>query len=176
MKLSEPEFSELKNFQNYDENIRWIFYDIYLSLVLLSPAMKKILIIAIFILFATGVYAQTGMPKELTCTEEAFNFSISMGSKWKFSAPKMGPAEITRTDPGYTPEWSLKASNVKPETYMMPIFEKLPNTVGASYATYQLNNVLLSYLHSVKVMDKFNYTIPGVDFNFPTLRPVSLLY
>jgi hypothetical protein len=39
--------------------------------------MKKIFIAAIIILFAAGVKAQIEMPRELTCTEEAFNFSFS---------------------------------------------------------------------------------------------------
>jgi len=43
--------------------------------------MKKILVTAVIILVTAHVNAQTGMPKQLTCTEEAFNFSFSLGTK-----------------------------------------------------------------------------------------------
>jgi hypothetical protein len=82
--------------------------------------MKRVLITAIIISFAVGVKAQAGMPKELTCTEEAFNFSFSLGSKWKLSAPKMGPAEILRSDPDYTPLWRLNIKDVPPQNPLTP--------------------------------------------------------
>ena len=68
--------------------------------------MKKVVISVAMMLFGFGVQAQSGTPKELTCTERAFNFSFSFGSKWKFSAPKMGPVEAKGLT--YDPLWRLK--------------------------------------------------------------------
>jgi hypothetical protein len=78
--------------------------------------MKRILITAVIISFAVCVKAQAGMPKELTCTEEAFNFSFSLGSKWKLSTPKMGPAEFLRYDPEYTPLLHLNIKDLPPQS------------------------------------------------------------
>jgi hypothetical protein len=81
--------------------------------------MKRILITTVIILCAVGVKAQAGMPKELTCTEEAFNFSFSLGSKWKLNPPKMGPAEFLRYDPEYTPMWRLNIKDVPPQNRLL---------------------------------------------------------
>lgn len=82
--------------------------------------MKRIVITAIMISFAAGVKAQAGMPRELTCTEEAFNFSFSLGSKWKLVTPKMGPAEILRNGLEYTPLWRLNIKNAAPQNHLLP--------------------------------------------------------
>ena len=82
--------------------------------------MKRILLAAVILSFAAGVKAQTGMPKELTCTEEAFNFSFSLGAKWKLSPPKMGPAEFLRSDPEYTPLWRLNTKDATPSSPLLP--------------------------------------------------------
>ena len=66
--------------------------------------MKKLLVFGIGLFCLNCVRAQSGMPRELTCTERAFNFSFS--SKWKFSAPKMGPVEAKGLT--YDPLWRLK--------------------------------------------------------------------
>ena len=125
--------------------------------------MKKILFTAIIILFTAHVYAQTGMPKELTCTEEAFNFSISLGTKWKFSAPKMGPVEVTNNGPGYIPAWSLKYTNATPETLLLPLVEKPLNVEALSYLINQQNYAPLSYYNSFSIMDKPKYLLLGIN-------------
>ena len=79
--------------------------------------MKKAIFTAAIVLLTVGVYAQntgTGMPKELTCTEKAFNFSFSVGSKLQLSKPKMGPVEAASYETDYMPAWALKAK-VTPE-------------------------------------------------------------
>jgi hypothetical protein len=77
--------------------------------------MKPIFFIAIILFFTAGADAQTGMPQSLSCTETAFNFSFSLGSKWKFSAPKMGPVEIRKMDKDIS-AWSLKMKIAKRDT------------------------------------------------------------
>jgi hypothetical protein len=120
--------------------------------------MKKVLLIAIIILYAAGVYAQVGMPKELTCTERAFNFSFSLGTKWKISTPKMGPAEVTREELDYIPAWSLKHNEVTPETFGHPINQQ-------NYAT-------LSYYNIFRVTDKPKYLLPDINFSPPIVYKV----
>ena len=120
--------------------------------------MKKVLLTAMIILYAAGVYAQGAMPKELTCTERAFNFSFSLGTKWKISTPKMGPAEVTREELDYFPAWSLKHNEVTPETFGRP--------------TNQQNYAALSYHNIFSVTDKPKYLLPGINFNPPIVYKV----
>jgi len=115
--------------------------------------MKRILITAIIILFAVGVKAQAGMPKELTCTEEAFNFSFSLGSKWKLSIPKMGPAEFLRSDPEYTPLWRLNIKDVTPQNQLLPKTEQ--------------NNLSLFHYPGFGVLNKSIYLMPRLNFTPP---------
>ncbi len=127
--------------------------------------MKKILVTAVIILVAANVNAQTGMPKELTCTEEAFNFSFSLGTKWKLSAPKMGPVEVTGSGPDYMPAWSLKHNDAAPETHLLPLVEKPLNVEALSYPVNQQNYVPLSYYNSFSVMDKPKYLLPAINLS-----------
>ena len=113
--------------------------------------MKRILITAIIILFAVGVKAQAGMPKELTCTEEAFNFSFSLGSKWKLSPPKMGPAEFLRDDPEYTPLLRLNIKDVPPQ--------------GNLLSKTQQNNVPLFHYSGLNLPNKPYELVPKLNFN-----------
>jgi|GEM_PF-7074634 len=77
--------------------------------------MKNLLLSILIILFAITVKAQdTGIPKELTCTERAFNFSFSVGTRWKFTAPKMGPVEAPSSETLYNPARGMK---INPTTY-----------------------------------------------------------
>jgi len=78
--------------------------------------MKNLLLPIVIILVAITARAQdTGMPKELTCTERAFNFSVGIGTGWKFTIPKMGPVEAPKSfDMGNNPAWGTK---VNPTTY-----------------------------------------------------------
>ncbi len=82
--------------------------------------MKSILATAIFLLFAAGIHAQTGMPQSLSCTETAFNFSFSLGTKWKFSMPKMGPEDIRKMD-NEVPAWAFKMKAAKLDTTKLPV-------------------------------------------------------
>jgi hypothetical protein len=127
--------------------------------------MKKILVTAVIILVTANVNAQTGMPKELTCTEEAFNVSFSLGTKWKLSAPKMGPVEVTNSGPDYIPAWSLKQNNVTPETHLLPLVEKPFSAEALSYPINQQNYAPLFYYNSFSRMDKPKYLLPGTNLN-----------
>jgi len=92
--------------------------------------MKNLIVAAVFILFITNVKAQdtgTGMSKELTCTEKAFNFSFKIGEKLKFSAPKMGPVEAASYKTDYIPAWTFKSNAIKPEEKHLPSFLFKPN-------------------------------------------------
>lgn len=82
--------------------------------------MKRLLVLSTIIFLALSGHAQTGMPKELTCTETAFNFSFSLGSGWKLGAPKMGPVEILDHDVDYNPLWHLKVKDVMVQTNLSP--------------------------------------------------------
>ncbi len=81
--------------------------------------MKSILVTTFIVFFAIAVRAQTGMPQTLSCTETAFNFSFNLGTKWKFSMPKMGPVDIRKID-NDIPTWSLKMKAAKPDTTDFP--------------------------------------------------------
>jgi len=126
--------------------------------------MKKLHVTAIIILFATSVNAQIGMPKELTCTEEAFNFSFSVGTKWKLSSPKMGPAEIIRNEPGDLSAWSFKNGEVTPEKHSLPIFNNRFSS-GLGLPVNQQNHFPLTYPNMSNVMDEHAYPFPAIDFS-----------
>ena len=121
--------------------------------------MKKVLLTAMIILYAAGVYAQGAMPKELTCTERAFNFSFSLGTKWKISTPKMGPAEVTSEELDYFPVWSLKFNNAATESISYPILQQ--------------NYIALSSCNIFKPVNKPQYLLPGVNFAPPAIYKIS---
>jgi len=122
--------------------------------------MKKIGFIAVIVLFATSAHAQTGMPQELTCTEKAFNFSFSVGTKWKFVEPKMGPVEASTYQPDNIPALALKINNVTPETYLLPV---------AKMAVPQQSYIPASYINSFKTsLPDINFTPP---LNYTLLKP-----
>jgi hypothetical protein len=135
--------------------------------------MKKILVPAIIILFTASVKAQTAAPNELNCTERAFNFSFSLGSKWKLSAPKMGPSEVTREELDYFPAWALKHNDATPEP-QMPF-----NVRPLGYTINQQNYAALFYHNSFSVKDKPAYLLPGLSFsppiNYTILKPDFLV-
>ena len=141
--------------------------------------MKKILVIAVIILAIAKVNAQTGMPQELTCTERAFNFTLSVGTKWKLSVPKMGPVEVTRDGPDYIPAWYLKHNNVTPGAHLFPLFEKPFNVEALSYPVSQQNYAPLFYYNSFSLTDKPKYLLPGVNLGpsifYKALRPNFLV-
>jgi len=59
--------------------------------------MKKLLLSATVLLLAVSVHAQVGgTPRQLTCTEEAFNFKVGIKSGWHFSQVSMGPSGLPR--------------------------------------------------------------------------------
>lgn len=101
--------------------------------------MKKVFTTAIIASFAISVNAQIEMPKELTCTEEAFNFSVSLGTRLKLGTPKMSPAEITRTPPGYNPSWSSKNYSTTPEEDL-PLFFDRSSAANSPGYTFNLQN------------------------------------
>lgn len=109
--------------------------------------MKNLLVLVFVVLFAANLKAQdtgTGAPKELTCTEKAFNFSFSVGQKLKLSAAKMGPLEAASYQTDYMPAWALKVNAMKAE-------QALPS------ASLPVN--------SFKVSDKNKDLFPAMNFN-----------
>jgi len=82
--------------------------------------MKLVFTIAIIVLLNAAARAQTGMPQSLSCTETAFNFSFSLGTKWKFSAPKMGPVDVRNWDYDM-PVLDLKIRTMKTDTNSVPV-------------------------------------------------------
>jgi hypothetical protein len=127
--------------------------------------MKKILVTAVIILVTANVNAQTGMPKQLTCTEEAFNFSFSLGTKWKLIAPKMGPVDVTSYETDYISAWSLKQHDVTSETPLLPLVEKPLRVEAFNYLVNQQNYATLSYNNSFNVMGKPTFLLPGIDLS-----------
>ena len=127
--------------------------------------MKKIIVTTVIILFIARVNAQSGMPRELTCTEEAFNFSFSLGTKWKLSAPKMGPVKITESWSDYIPGWSLKPDDATPETRWLPSAKKPANVEALNYSITQQNYASLFYYRCLSVMDQPAYLFPGIKWS-----------
>jgi len=122
--------------------------------------MKKILVTAVIILVIAKVNAQTGMPQALTCTERAFNFTFSLGTKWKLSAPKMGPV------------WPLKQNKAVPGTYLLPSPEKPFNVQALIYPVNRQNYAPLSYYNSFGIMDKAKYLLPDTNQGPPVIYKV----
>ena len=141
--------------------------------------MKKTFVTAVIILFIAKVNAQTGMPQELTCTERAFNFSVSLGTNWKLSAPKMGPVEVTGSRFNYIPAWSLKQNNVTIETPLFPLVEKPLNVEALSYPINQQNYAPLFYYNCFSILDKPKYLLPTINLStsiiYKVLRPNFLV-
>jgi len=134
--------------------------------------MKKILVTAVIILVIAKVNAQTGMPQALTCTERAFNFTFSLGTKWKLSAPKMGPVEVKRDVPDYIPVWPLKQNKAVPGTYLLPSPEKPFNVQALIYPVNRQNYAPLSYYNSFGIMDKAKYLLPDTNQGPPVIYKV----
>jgi len=138
-------------------NIKAAYGKYFLYFYVSALIMKRILITAVMISFAAGVKAQAGMPKELTCTEEAFNFSFSLGSKWKLSPPKMGPAEFLRNDPEYTPLWRLNIKDVPPQNYLLPKTQQNKAPLF-NYPGLSLQNKSIDLMPKLNFSPLINYT------------------
>ena len=120
--------------------------------------MKKLLITASILLLTVNLNAQVGMPRELTCTEEAFTFSASLGSGWKFTTPKMGPVETIENNPYIILSWSLKT---KDETLL------LHGTFPNAHDLNQQKDVQSIYLNKLKFLHGLNHTITPSYFSRP---------
>src|SRR6202012_851855 len=118
--------------------------------------------------------ARVGMPRELTCTERAFNLSFSLGEKWKISTPKMGPAEVTREEPDYIPAWSLKHNDLTPGTHLLSLFEMSFNAESLGYPIHQQNYISPSYNNSFRAIDKSHCLLPNINFSLPINYRTSL--
>ena len=139
--------------------------------------MKKILISSLIMMAAAIVNAQTGMPKELTCTERAFNFSFSLGTKWKLSTPKMGPTEVAKEEYAYFPAWSLKHNNLKPGAPLVPLVE-MP--LNINFVNYQGSRQFSKTLFDFKSFNLINqplYLLTGniisPSLNYGILWPAA---
>jgi hypothetical protein len=133
--------------------------------------MKKLFITGIMLLLSISLYAQVGMPRELSCTEEAFTFSTSLGAKWKISTPRMGPVETMENSPYDIQSWSIKATNKMPETPEPLLYGKLFNASNSNHQFYNFNNL--------KFPDELNYTVNPSYFsrpiNYSLVRPGFLI-
>ncbi len=126
--------------------------------------MKTALVTAITLLAAAGVNAQPGMPQVLSCTEQAFNFSVSLGTNWKFSTPKMGPVEAAGYQTDYAPAWSFKLNQAAPKTNLLPLFRAPYNAMGLSYPIGRQNYGPLFYPNRFSMGDKPKYAWPIINF------------
>ena len=130
--------------------------------------MKKLLITLMIALFAISVNAQVGgMPRELTCTEEAFTFSASLGTKWKFSAPKMGPVETQKYDPDFIAARAFKTADVTSETRLPIVFERSLNKDNLYRGDSLQKNMQLLLPNNYSFINGFNYFFPINDFSVP---------
>ena len=131
-------------------------------------AMKTVLVTALTILAAySAVNAQAGMPQNLTCTEQAFNFSVSLGTKWKFSTPKMGPIEAKSYETDYGPTWLFKIDQAAPEADLLPLFQAPSKANGLSYFINRQNQGRLFYPDRFGVMGNPKYLLPVINFGPP---------
>jgi hypothetical protein len=123
--------------------------------------MKKLLIAAIVML---GTFRVSAQPQLLSCTETAFNFSFSLGSRLKISTPQMGPAEILRDEYDFIPGWSLKVNYVAPETHLLTAVKLSFNTANPGYMINQPKHNPLPYLSDFGLLDKSRYSSPVFNF------------
>ncbi|HEX4373469.1 MAG TPA: hypothetical protein VHZ50_09235, partial [Puia sp.] len=129
--------------------------------------MKKLFITGIMLLLTISLYAQVGMPRELSCTEEAFTFSTSLGAKWKISTPRMGPVETMENSPYDIQSWSIKATNKMPETPEPLLYRSLSNAFNLNYHFDNFDRL--------KFPDKLNYRVTQSYFsrsiNYNLVKP-----
>ncbi len=117
--------------------------------------MKKLLLSAIVLLLAGGVHAQVGgTPRQLTCTEEAFNFKIGIKSGWHFSQVSMGPSGLPKNIP-------VRSFN-----------EAAPGTQESSFesifrVTSPQHIVNLRIPNSLKLSTPDNFQFDKLNYNFP---------
>lgn len=128
--------------------------------------MKKLFLSAIVLLLAASVQAQVGgTPRQLTCTEEAFNFKVGIKSGWHFSQVSMGPSGLPQNIPlrsfsevmPATP--SLSAENILMLTssrntvnLRMPSILKLSNPDN-----YQFDKLNYKFTNSVLIPTKVQH-------------------
>ncbi|OKS84930.1 hypothetical protein RG47T_0368 [Mucilaginibacter polytrichastri] len=79
-----------------------------------------------------------GMPRELTCTEEAFNFKVSIKSGWHFGQVSMGPSGLPKNTPDYLtvrsfneklPQTHLPDNNLSTTPLQRKIIPLMPNNL-----------------------------------------------
>ena len=95
--------------------------------------MKNLLLTALVSLLVVSANAQTGAPKELTCTEEAITFSTSIGSGWHFSKPMMGPSDGIKSRYVYTESSSFTAGELLLEIQDPPKAAISFSTINAEF-------------------------------------------
>ena len=132
--------------------------------------MKKILLTAFVLLLAAGVKAQVGgEPRQLTCTEEAFNFKVNIKSGWHLSQVSMGPSGLPKNTPDYIPVRSFNEPASKDQPY--------PFNLAALRATVNLrlpDSLILPNPGKLE-LDKLNYLPYSNNFrsisNYNSLKP-----
>jgi hypothetical protein len=122
--------------------------------------MKNLLLTALVSLLVVSANAQTGAPKELTCTEEAFTFSTSIGSGWHFSKPLMGPADGIKSRPVYTDQLPFTAGELLLQIQESPKAALPFIAINAEPAanSYKLDRIYHPF--KFQLTDKLGYTVP----------------
>jgi hypothetical protein len=118
--------------------------------------MKKLLLSTIVLLLAGSVHAQVGgTPRQLTCTEEAFNFKVGIKSGWHFGQVSMGPSGLPQNIP------VRSFSQALPLTQSLSAESILMLTGRQQMANLRMpNKLILPAPHNFQ-FDKLNYKFPN---------------
>lgn len=118
--------------------------------------MKKLLLsVSALLLTAGSVHAQVGgTPRQLTCTEEAFNFRVGIKSGWHFSQVSMGPSGL----PKYTP---VRVFNKETPLAQESSYKNIFRVTGSQHiVNLRMPNSLIFSNSDNFQFDKLNYKFP----------------
>jgi hypothetical protein len=117
--------------------------------------MKKILLSAFVLLLAASVYAQVGgTPRQLTCTEEAFNFKVGIKSGWHFGQVSMGPSGLPKRMP-------VRSFNEEAPATQQFLSENIFKITGPQHiANLRMPN-------SLKLLNPDNFQFDKLNYKFP---------
>ncbi|WCT14701.1 hypothetical protein [Mucilaginibacter jinjuensis] len=117
--------------------------------------MKKLFLSAIILLLAVSVHAQVGgTPRQLTCTEEAFNFKVGIKSGWHFGQVSMGPSGLPQNIP------------VRSFNEQAPVTQQFLSG-KVLLLTSSRNTVNLRMPDNLKLFAPDNYQFDKLNYKFP---------
>lgn len=128
--------------------------------------MKKLLLSSIVLLLAASVHAQVGgTPRQLTCTEEAFNFKVGIKSGWHFGQVSMGPSGLPQNIPVRSFNEAMPATQqLSSENILMltssrnTVNLRLPNSLKLSNPdNFQFNKLNYKFLYSILIPTKVQH-------------------